>query len=125
LSERYERGLKKYLEIQGDVAKHELAQLQEVSPDLARFLTEFAFGDILSRPGLDIKVRELITIGTLSAMGNAAPQLKGHIKTALDLGCSQEQILEVITQIVVYAGFPAAINAAEIAHEVFSEYSAG
>jgi 4-carboxymuconolactone decarboxylase len=119
LSERYQRGLKKFIEVQGDVAKKELAALEEVSPDLARLLAEYAFGDVLSRPGLDIKTRELITIGMLSALGTAAPQLKGHIQTALDVGCTSEQIIEVIIQVTVYAGFPAALNAAELAREVF------
>lgn len=123
MSERYDRGLKKYLEIQGEVAKQELSQLEQVSPDLATLLTEFAFGDVLCRPGLDIKTRELITIGVLAAMGTAAPQLSGHIKSALDIGCSRDQIIEVIIQISVYAGFPAALNAAELARKVFEDQS--
>ena len=123
MSDRYERGLKNYLDIQGDVAKDELAKLQEVFPELARLLTEYAFGDVLCRPGLDIKTRELVTIGMLSALGNAGPQLKGHIKTALDLGCSRDQIMEVIIQTTVYAGFPAALNAAELARQVLADYS--
>ena len=119
-NERYERGLAAYQRIQGPVADEEIRELEAFDPDLARFVAEFAFGDILSRPGLDIRTRELVTIGMLAAMGTGAVQLEGHVDTALRMNCSRQEIVEVILQSAVYAGFPAALNAAKIAAGVFA-----
>jgi 4-carboxymuconolactone decarboxylase len=71
---------------------------------------EFPFGDIYSRPGLDLRAREIATIAALTALGNAAPQLKVHIEAGLNVGLTREEITEVIIQMAVYAGFPAALN---------------
>jgi 4-carboxymuconolactone decarboxylase len=82
---------------------------------------EFAYGDIYSRPGLDPKTRQVAIIAALTAMGNAPSQLGNHIKSGLNTGMSREDVIEVIIQMVVYAGFPAALNAAVVAQEVFDE----
>jgi 4-carboxymuconolactone decarboxylase len=84
--------------------------LQDIAPDFARYLIEFPFGDIYARPGLDLRSREIATIAALTALGNAAPQLKVHIAAGLNVGLTQEEITEVIMQMAVYAGFPAALN---------------
>lgn len=68
-----------------------------------------------------IKLRELATVAALTALGHCAPQLNVHINGALNVGCSAEEIIEVIIQIAVYAGFPAALNAMFVAKEVFIE----
>lgn len=83
-------------------------------------MIEFPFGDVYSRPGLDLKSREIATIAALAALGNAQPQLKVHIFAALNVGCTQEEIIEVFIQMAVYAGFPAALNALFAAREVFA-----
>lgn len=119
--ERYKRGLKKLAEIDGDAGQKVIEALKDISPDLAQYTIEFPFGDIYSRPGLDLKSREIATIAALTALGNATPQLKVHLHAALNVGCSQEEIKEVIIQMAVYAGFPAALNAMLLAKEVFAE----
>ena len=95
--------------------------MKDVAPDLARYVIEFPFGDVYSRPGLDLKSREIATVAALTALGNAAPQLKVHIHGALNVGCSREEIVEIIIQMAVYAGFPAALNGIFAAREVFRE----
>jgi 4-carboxymuconolactone decarboxylase len=91
------------------------------SPDFATYLIEFPFGDIYSRPGLDLRAREIATVAALTALGNARPQLKVHINASLNVGLSRAEIVEVIMQIAVYAGFPAALNGLFAAKEVFAE----
>jgi 4-carboxymuconolactone decarboxylase len=118
-NERFETGWKKFEEIHGPIAKATLASLKDICPDMGRFVTEFAFGDIYSRPGLTLKTRQLLTIASLVTLGNAQPQLKSHIKGALNVGCTREEIVETILQMGVYAGFPAAMNAMYAAKEVF------
>ena len=90
-------------------------------PDLGRYAAEFAFGDIFSRPGLDLKTREMISVAALTALGTAGPQLRAHIAAALRVGCTQQEIVEIIIQMAVYAGFPAALNGMQAAREVFAE----
>ena len=72
-SDRYQQGLAKLAEIDGQAGQQVVAALADIAPDLARYLIEFPFGDIYSRPGLDLQSRELATIAALTAMGNAAP----------------------------------------------------
>lgn len=119
--DRYERGLKTFKKITGEVGEKFLKHLQEISPDFCRYLIEFPFGDIYDRPGLDVKTREIVTLSALAALGNAEPEVRAHIKVALNVGVTREEILEVFIQISVYAGFPAAINALLAAKDIFKE----
>ncbi len=120
-SDRFEKGFKKFQEIHGPVAKATLESVKDVAPELGQFVTEFAFGDIYSRPGLDLKTRQLVTIASLTTLGSAPLQLKSHIKGALNVGCTRQEIVEVLLQMAVYAGFPASMNAIYAAKEVFKE----
>ncbi len=117
--ERYTRGWNKLKEIDGAAGEQVLAALAPIAPDFARLLIEFPFGDIYSRPQLDLRSREIATIAALAALGNAQPQLKVHIEAALNVGCTRDEIVEVFIQMSVYAGFPAALNALFAAREVF------
>lgn len=94
--------------------------LAEICPDLGNYIVEFGFGDVYSRPGLNLQQRELATVAALTALGNATPQLKVHIAAALNVGLSREEIIETILQMSVYAGFPAALNGMFAAKEVFA-----
>ncbi|CAN7193251.1 carboxymuconolactone decarboxylase family protein [Bosea sp. LjRoot9] len=119
-NERFERGLRALSEIDGHAGEKIVNQLADIAPDFARYVIEFPFGDIYSRPGLDLRSREIATIAALAALGNAAPQLKVHIEACLNVGVSREEIVEVLMQMAVYAGFPAAVNGLFAAKEVFA-----
>lgn len=118
---RYARGLKKLHEIDGHAGQAVIAALADIAPDFARYLIEFPFGDIYCRPGLDLKAREIAVIAALTALGNAAPQLKVHVHAALNVGCTRQEVVEVMMQMAVYAGFPAALNGLFCARDVFNE----
>ena len=120
--QRFQRGLERLRAIDGQAGERVLASLKDIAPDFARYLIEFPFGDIYSRPGLDLRSREIATVAALTAMGNAAPQLKVHIAAALHVGLTQEEIIEVMMQMAVYAGFPAALNGLFAAKEVFASH---
>lgn len=119
--DRYQRGLEKLREIDGEAGERVLRSLEDIAPDFARYLIEFPFGDIYSRPGLDLKSREIAVVAALTALGNAAPQLKVHIQAALNVGVGRTEIVETIMQMAVYAGFPAALNGLFAAKEVFAQ----
>jgi len=119
--DRFERGRKQLEKMSGTGVDAMLDNLKDIAPDLARFTVEFPYGDVVSRPGLDLKSRQLATVAALTALGNAPVQLNAHISMALNAGCSREEIIEVITQMAVYAGFPAALNGMAVAKVVFAE----
>lgn len=121
---RYERGAKALARIDGEAGQKVIDSLADIAPDFARYVLEFPFGDIYSRPGLDLRSREVATIAALTAMGTARPQLKVHINAGLNVGLSQDEIVETIMQMAVYAGFPAALNGLSAAKEVFAEREA-
>lgn len=118
--DRLRRGMAMLDRIDGKGGQAVLRSLEDIAPDFGRYLAEFPFGDIYARPGLDLKSREIATVAALTALGNAGPQLRVHIAAALNVGCQREEILEVIMQMAVYAGFPAALNGLFAAREVFA-----
>jgi 4-carboxymuconolactone decarboxylase len=119
---RYDRGWEKLKEVDGKAGENVVEALKDIAPDLARYTIEFPFGDIYSRPELSLRDREIATVSALTAMGNATPQLKVHIHAALNVGVTKTEIVEIITQMAVYSGFPSAINGALAAKEVFDAY---
>lgn len=116
---RYDKGIKTLGKITGVPESQVVENLKQTVPELADWIIEFAYGQVLSREKLDLKTRQLATVAALTAMGTAPLQLKAHIEGALNVGCAQEQIVEVICQMAVYAGFPAALNGISAAKEVF------
>ena len=121
-SERYITGQEMLQRVDGHGGEAVVDSLQDIAPDFARYLIEFPFGDIYARPGLDLRSREIATIAALTALGNAEPQLKVHIAAGLNVGLTQEEITEVIMQMAVYAGFPAALNGLFAAKAVFATH---
>ena len=118
---RYERGLQKLQEIDGEAGERVLKSLQDISPDLGRFIIEYSFGDIYSREGLDLKSKEIAVVAALTAIGTAYPQLKVHLNGALNVGCTINEVKEVILQMAAYAGFPCCINAMNAFKEVLKD----
>ena len=117
--DRHTRGLRALADITGDSGEGVVESLRDIAPDLAEWIIDFSYGDVMARPGLDRRSRQFATIAALTALGNAQPQLEVHIKGALKVGCRPQEIVEVILQMAVYAGFPAAINALNVARGVF------
>jgi 4-carboxymuconolactone decarboxylase len=122
--DRFQSGLARLREIDGEAGQRVLDSLQDIAPELARYTIEFPFGDIYRRPGLDLRSREMVTVAALAALGTAQPQLKVHIHGALNVGCTRTEVVEILIQMAVYAGFPAALNGMFAAKEVFRERDA-
>ena len=117
-SDRYERGLKKMSEVYGVDGGEVVAPLR----DLGRYMVEFPYGDIYSRPGLALRDREIATTAMLTALGGREPQLRVHFAAALNVGLTPDELEEIIIHTVVFAGFPTAINAMNLLHAVLSEH---
>jgi 4-carboxymuconolactone decarboxylase len=114
-------GLETLKQIGGEDYERATRPLEAFSLDLARMTVEHVFGDVLSRPGLDLKQREIVTVAALTAIGSVRSPLKFHIHGMLNVGCTPQEVVETIMHAVVYAGFPAAQDGMTIAREVFKE----
>ncbi len=120
-NQRRERGARMLEAVDGPAGLAVAEGLAASFPDFARYLLEFPFGDIYAREGLGLRERELATVAALCAMGHAAPQLRVHVHAALHVGCTPVEVVEVVMQMAVYAGFPAALNGLSVVRDVFAE----
>jgi 4-carboxymuconolactone decarboxylase len=120
-SDRYERGMRTLQRVSSGSGAAVVESLKDIAPDLGRFIIEFAYGNVISRSGLDDKTKELATIAMCTALGTVQPQLAVHINAALNVGATAEEVVETIQQMAVYAGFPAALNGISIARKVFAD----
>ena len=117
-NQRYQRGFEKLEEVNKEGIDGLIQLMEDIAPDLATYVIEFAYGDVYTRPGLDSRQRELCIISAITALGGKEQQLKDHIQAAINVGCTKVEIVETLIMMAVYAGFPAAINAIKAAKEV-------
>jgi 4-carboxymuconolactone decarboxylase len=92
----------------------------DVAPKLAELTDNVLFGDVWERPGLSKRDRSLVTVGALIAM-NRPDQLRSHLARARENGVTQEELVEVVTHLAFYAGWPSAVTAVSVAREVFQK----
>jgi 4-carboxymuconolactone decarboxylase len=118
--DRYERGWAKLQELAGADGKRVIDGIEELSPDLARLVVEFGYGDIYSRPGLDIRQRQLIAIAALTALGGAEAQLDYHVRIGLDAGLKPEEIVEALVHCTPFVGLARVLNAVRAVKRAFS-----
>ncbi len=120
-SKRFNKGIEKINQLVKGGDQDILKGIGSVAPDFAKYVLEFIFGDLYSRPGLDLKTKQILTIKTLATLGNAKPQLAYHINSGLNIGITRQEIIDIMIHISGYAGFPAANNGINTAKEVFAK----
>lgn len=118
---RFELGAEKLKEIDGIGGENIIQSLQDIAPDVGKYIIEFAFGDVYTRPELNMQEREMITITSLLTTGDCEPQLEVHINGSLNVGLSPEKIIETFIQCIPYTGFPKVLNAIYTAKKIFAE----
>jgi 4-carboxymuconolactone decarboxylase len=118
MKKNYENGIDVLKLMTDESGMQTIKYLESIFPDFAEKMVDFGFGQIYSRPNLDLKLREIVTITALITQG-AFEQLDFHIKAALNLGLKEEEILEIILQCAAYVGFPKACSALVVAGEIF------
>ena len=108
--------------LQESIFGDRIQKMHEESPtDLLHiqdFLSVNCFGDYYTRSGLDIRTRELVTFAMLISMGGCEPQVKGHVQGNINIGNKREVLLDVITQLLPYLGYPRTLNALRCLNEV-------
>ena len=118
---RFTQGMEQLKTIDGKGGENVIKSLEDIAPDLGKFIVEFAFGDIYTREGLTTEEREMITLSSLLTAGGCEPQLEVHIGGALNVGISPEKVIETFLQCIPYTGFPKVLNAVFAAKKVFAE----
>ncbi|EOD67104.1 carboxymuconolactone decarboxylase family protein [Amycolatopsis vancoresmycina] len=121
IEDRYERGLAAMQAVDGEAGEKVAAALADIAPDLATYIIEFTFGEVYTRPHLSLRHREIVTIAACVALGTALPQLKVHIHGLLNVGGTEQEVVETVLHLAFYCGFPAALNAIAAAREVFAQ----
>jgi 4-carboxymuconolactone decarboxylase len=115
--ERYRRGVEILQLLSGNGVEQVTNRVAEVAPDFARMTIEFPFGDLYARGALDLRSREVAALAALAALGRM-PQLRVHVAAALNLGLSRAEVVEILMQTAIYAGFPPALNALAECHDL-------
>ena len=105
--------------IDGKGGEAVIRSLETISPDLGKYIVEFAFGDIYARNGLSLQEREMITLASLLTAGGCETQLEVHINGALNVKIAPETIIEIFLQCIPYTGFPKVLNAVSVAKKLF------
>jgi 4-carboxymuconolactone decarboxylase len=123
--DRYERGMKTRRQVLGDVhVDRATANATPFDQDFQRYITEAAWGDVWSRPGLDHRTRHLITLAVLAALGRET-ELEMHVRATRNTGVTPEDLREVLMQVAVYAGVPAANSAFAAAKRAYAQTREG
>jgi 4-carboxymuconolactone decarboxylase len=123
-NEKFERGLALRKQVLGaEYVEKSMASADAFSMPMQELSTEYCWGHVWTRPGLELRERSLINIAMISAL-NRPHELKLHVKAALNNGLTRETIREVILQVAVYCGVPAGIDSTRIAREAFAEVDA-
>ncbi|MDG2305415.1 MAG: carboxymuconolactone decarboxylase family protein [Candidatus Binatia bacterium] len=117
----YNKGMREMRRHFGPAADEWINSIKEIAPEFAKVNVEFPFGELYTRTVLDDKTRELCTVAALTVQGFALPELRVHVKGALNCGATRDEVVEVITQMTAYCGFPAATNGLLAAKEVFDQ----
>ncbi|AKE42072.1 4-carboxymuconolactone decarboxylase [Corynebacterium kutscheri] len=119
--ERFCHGLRVLNTIDGQAGQNVIDGLADIAPELGHQIVAWGFGDIYSRPELEPRQRQLITLGVLTALGGCEAQLEVHIGASLNVGLTKEEIIETFLHASVYCGFPRALNAVAVVRKVFTD----
>ena len=120
-SELFEKGLQIRREVLGaEYVDASISKADDFSRPLQELVTEYCWGNVWGRPGLDRKTRSLLNLAMLTAL-NRPQEVKLHLKGALNNGCSKNDIMEVFLQTAIYCGIPAAVDSFRMAKEIFQE----
>jgi len=122
---RYEEGLAVRKAVLGaEHVEKSLRAADEFTRPMQELVTEYCWGEIWTRPGLDRRTRSFLNLAMLTAL-NRPHEIKLHVRGALNNGLTRDELMEVFLQSAIYCGVPAALDAMRVAKEVFAELEAG
>jgi len=121
MSDRYHKGVEILQRIGLTGSQAISSRVAEIAPDFARMAIEFPYADLYGRNGLDLRTREIAAVAALAALGASATHLRGHVESALHLGWSRQELIEILMQTAFHAGFPAALCALTACHDLLAD----
>lgn len=122
---RYEKGLEVRKAVLGsEYVEKSIRSADEFTRPMQELVTEYCWGEIWTRPGLDRRTRSFLNLGMLTAL-NRPHEIRLHIRGALNNGITREELMEVFLQSAIYCGVPAALDSMKVAREVFAEIDGG
>ncbi len=121
LETRFEKGLEVQKSIFGEAVEKRMQDAPASQMHIQNYLADNCFGDYLTRTGIAVKTRELLTFSMLLSLGGCEPQLKGHIRGNLNVGNDKATLLSVVTQLLPYVGYPRTLNAINCLNEIVPE----
>lgn len=121
LENRFDKGLEVQKSIFGDVIDKNYENSPENQVHIQKFLSDNCFGDYYTRNGLDVKTRELITFSILISQGGCEPQVKGHIAGNVNVGNDKQTLINTVTALLPYIGYPRSLNAFSCINEVIPD----
>ena len=125
MTEMYDRGLKVRREVLGaDYVDKQIASADDFNRPMQNLVTEYCWGAIWNRPGLDRRTRSMLNLAMLSAL-NRHHEFKAHVKGAIKNGVTKQEITEVLLQVAIYCGVPAGVEHFRLAREAFKEAGVG
>ncbi|WP_416416361.1 carboxymuconolactone decarboxylase family protein [Paenarthrobacter aromaticivorans] len=120
--ERYQLGIDIRRKVMGNLhVEQALGRATDFSRPIQDLITEYAWGEIWGRQGLDLKIRSMLNIAMLVAL-NRTHELAGHIQGALNNGVSEKEIQEILLQTMIYCGAPAALESFRAAEKAIAQY---
>ena len=123
-NERFERGLEIRRSVVGaDYVDKSLAEADAFTAPLQQLITEYCWGEIWGRPGLDRRTRSIVNLAMISALGKPA-ELALHVRGAIANGLTPDEIMEVLLQVTIYCGVPAGLEATKVARKALGEIGA-
>src|ERR1700738_5182824 len=121
MTEAYDRGLKVRREVLGaDYVDKQIASADDFNRPMQNLVTEYCWGAIWNRPGLDRRTRSMLNLAMLSAL-NRHHEFKAHVKGAVKNGVTKQEITEVLLQVAIYCGVPAGVERSRLAREALRE----
>jgi 4-carboxymuconolactone decarboxylase len=121
MNEMYDRGLKVRRDVLGaDYVDKQIASADDFNRPMQNLVTEYCWGAIWNRPGLDRRTRSMLNLAMLSAL-NRHHEFKAHVKGAIKNGVTKQEITEVLLQVAIYCGVPAGVEHFRLAREAFKE----
>ncbi|HXW27401.1 MAG TPA: carboxymuconolactone decarboxylase family protein [Xanthobacteraceae bacterium] len=125
MTELYDRGLKVRRDVLGaDYVDQQIASADDFNRPMQNLVTEYCWGAIWNRPGLDRRTRSMLNLAMLSAL-NRHHEFKAHVKGAVKNGVTKQEITEVLLQVAIYCGVPAGVEHFRLAREAFKEAGVG
>ncbi len=121
VSNLQERGIEMRKKVLGaEYVEQTLASTDKFTQPLQELVNEYCWGAVWARPGLEVRIRSMLTVAMLAAL-NRPRHLKTHLRAALTNGVTREEISEILMQAGIYCGLPAAVDGFQVAQEVFKE----